>query len=1552
MGKKSLITALSFLLVLSCTFEKVEVNNTDFSIDKSTLNYDVYGGSLQVSVTSGSRWWISEKPAWLNVGTIETSPNTPFKWSVPLSCSKNEGADLDGKVVFKNAENKTFTLIVSQKGAKIPVTKVELSEELKNALLNMEVGDEVYLQLTITPSNATDQEVTWSTRNNDEVVTIYTSGLVKAQKKGSAIIQATVDGITAEFPVIVYGESIKFADSNVESVCLQWDTDKNGKLSYDEAKAVSSSQFQWAFSGNSKITSFSELQYFTGLTELANYEFSGCTSLKSITLPSTIESIGNNAFDGCSSLTTIKIPDSVTSIREAAFRGCSNLSSFTGKWATSNGRALVLDNKMVAFAPSGYTYYTIPSTVTSIESYTFDGCSGLTSITIPANATSLGSYAFANCTGLKTVVVPEKISSVGSYAFYSCTGLASIECKPTTPPSGGSNMFANTNNCDILVPDDSVNDYRNKWSTYYSRIKGINSGKAIQFVDDNVRTICINKGWDKNGDSQISYEEVAALTSLESAFAGKSISSFDELQHFKGLKTIENMAFDACSNLKSVTLPPQVTSIGTSAFRNCSSLTSIDIPSSVTSAGYGAFRGCIKLSRFTGNGAADSGHAWILNNHIYAFAPSGLTTYTIPNGVTHIEQYTFYACSALTSVVIPESVNTIGAYAFYSCSNLSKIECNPTTPPAGGSNMFTNTSNCDIIVPDASVDAYKQASVWSSYSNRIKGKTTGNVITFADDNVRQICVNKGWDQNNDKKISDWEAAAVNDQQFGTSFRNSSITSFNELQYFTGLSALNNYAFEGCTSLSNITLPSQLTSIGYGAFRNCSSLTQIDIPSKVTSIDYEAFRGCGRLQRFSGKFAVSDRTLVINGTIIAFAPFGKTTYDIPSTVTSIGAYAFYGCSGLTSVTIPANTTSIGSYAFYNCSGLTKVVIPQNVSSIGASAFYNCSGLTSIECNRTTPPTAGSNMFYGTSNCDILVPDNSVSTYKSKWSAYSSRIKAISTASAITFADDNVRGICVAKGWDTNKDNKISKSEAAAVTSLNGAFTGKTIITSFDELQYFTGLSSIEAYAFDGCTGLQSVKLPSQLSSIGNNAFNNCSSLKAISIPDNVSTLSGYIFLQCTALESVVLPSGLTSLSQGLFSGCTKLESVSIPSGVKTIGSYAFYNCSSLTSLTLPAGLTVIENRVLYGCSGLKSIVIPAKVTTINQYAFYKCSSLTSIEIPQQVSTIGNYAFGYCSKLSKIVCLPTTPPSGSATMFTGTALVDIVVPDGTVTVYRNAPYWSNYASVIKDQTSGDVISFEDLAVRDICVQNGWDENHDGQISFWEAQKVESLGEAFKGSSIKSFNELQYFTGLTSISENAFNGCSSMTAITLPKEVTTIQKSAFQDCPALPSITIPAEVTFLGSRVFQGCSKLQSITVPSKVADLGEYAFADCIALKSVQLPTVLTTIKKNTFDGCKALSSINNSTYIPSNITIIMASAFSGCTSLPSITFYSSIESIGASAFYNCTGLSFIECKRSKHPTGGNKMFDGTSCPIYVPYGSLSDYQTADYWRDYKTRIKNR
>ena len=157
--------------------------------------------------------------------------------------------------------------------------------------------------------------------------------------------------------------------------------------------------------------------------------------------------------------------------------------------------------------------------------------------------------------------------------------------------------------------------------------------------------------------------------------------------------TIGEGAFEYCSRLTSVTIQDSVTSIGECAFSDCSRLTSVTIPDSVTSIGDSAFRGC-----------------------------SSLTSVTIPDSVTTIGEGAFEYCSRLTSVTIPDSVTSIGDSAFRGCSRLTSVYCKATTPPSGGSTMFTsNASGRKIYVPTESVEAYKSASYWKDYANAIVG---------------------------------------------------------------------------------------------------------------------------------------------------------------------------------------------------------------------------------------------------------------------------------------------------------------------------------------------------------------------------------------------------------------------------------------------------------------------------------------------------------------------------------------------------------------------------------------------------------------------------------------------------------------------------------------------------------------------------------------------------------------------------------------------------------------------------------------------------------------
>ena len=173
-----------------------------------------------------------------------------------------------------------------------------------------------------------------------------------------------------------------------------------------------------------------------------------------------------------------------------------------------------------------------------------------------------------------------------------------------------------------------------------------------------------------------------------------------------------------------------------------------------------------------------------------------------------------------------------------------------------------------------------------------------------------------------------------------------------------VTSIGNYAFNSCSSLTDVTIPNSVTSIGGYAFNSCSSLTDVTIPNSVTSIGDWAFNHCSSL----------------------------TAVTIPNSVTSIENHAFYYCSSLTAVTIPNSVTSIESSAFSECSNLTSVYIPNSVTYIGDYAFYKCSRLTSITCLADNAPSLGDNVFLNTSPEILTIPFNA-SSYGTNWGGIS-------------------------------------------------------------------------------------------------------------------------------------------------------------------------------------------------------------------------------------------------------------------------------------------------------------------------------------------------------------------------------------------------------------------------------------------------------------------------------------------------------------------------------------------------------------------------------------
>ena len=196
------------------------------------------------------------------------------------------------------------------------------------------------------------------------------------------------------------------------------------------------------------------------VTTIGYSAFVDCSSLTSVTIPESVTTIGNYAFQGCSSLTSVTIPESVTTIGNYAFQGCSSLMEFNGKFASEDGRCLIIDGTLNSFAPAGLTEYTIPDSVTTIGYSAFRGCSSLTSVTIG-----------------------DSVTTIGDYAFYSCDSLTSVYCKATTPPTAISDDYydwyafnTNASGRKIYVPMESVEAYKSAydWSEYASDIVGYN----------------------------------------------------------------------------------------------------------------------------------------------------------------------------------------------------------------------------------------------------------------------------------------------------------------------------------------------------------------------------------------------------------------------------------------------------------------------------------------------------------------------------------------------------------------------------------------------------------------------------------------------------------------------------------------------------------------------------------------------------------------------------------------------------------------------------------------------------------------------------------------------------------------------------------------------------------------------------------------------------------------------------------------------------------------------------------------------------------------------
>ncbi len=711
---------------------------------------------------------------------------------------------------------------------------------------------------------------------------------------------------------------------------------------------------------------------------------------------------------------------------------------------------------------------------------------------------------------------------------------------------------------------------------------------------------------------------------------------------------------------------------------------------------------------------------------------------------------------------------------------------------------------------------------------------------------------------------------------------------------------------------------KVTAIGETAFQSRISLIQVNIPDSVTSIDPRAFLGARKLSTIlvsGSNIAYKSENGVLysrDGNTLVYCPPKNTqsTFDVPSGVTKIGDYAFYGQGdeGITGVNLPEGLVEIGNRAFYgiNNSSFTSISFPNSLKKIGDYAFAyvasSSEGVLQQVSWGSGVEEIGYAAFFGQYFKNELVIPSSVKIIRERAFSNCSAITKITLPAGITLVEpgfaayaQGIMEIAIA-GTGANDYYKV-------VNNTLYSADGKILVyspanrTDSTSIEVPTGVTQIADYAFYCNKFVESITLPNTVTSLGKESFREVYKLSEFVMPNSVLTMGEDCFSGCTYMTNFTIGTGLTRLPRYSLSE-TGLTQINIPSNIVTIDDSVFYNCTKLATINFAEGLEEIGAAAFY----------ISAYTGDEEIAVAQAGSIRTLDFPLSLKKIGSRAFANQTKLTSV-------KFGNIQEM-GTAVFDS----------------ASSLSRISKKTGATTIEIDDASV------------------LYTADHKKLLFAITNG----LVGELTMNSATEEIAPYAFYGCKEITKITLPSGLKKIGEGAFESAVKSSDNTdwtlfIPASVTEIGEAAFCFTNKVSKLEFEagSKLKTIGKDAFC-MLDMTSVTLPDSLETIGESAFSSNMKLTNLT----LGKGLKSIGAEAFVRCRNLTGdIALPKTLTSIGANAFGDTKVSSFtLEEGNASFALEGGFLMDITKEHLIAYLGkqdgtNISLPSTVKYIDDY-------